>query len=275
MRGADFRPEDDTVTTIVSLPLNGFVRQMPLGVAQTMRNAYLPDAAAGIFAPGWDTSIDTTNNTDHLAAYGLGSPFPEDAKLCAALSTFWPAVAPDAGRSFSANFATVSPMTDAEIVDYPWDGVVGPKVVVRNNRELVEYSRFEYVDYVENTLNQKFSLTLTGKVDVNEYTKRVIATAKAYRGVGVRNREELSILSFRAVELNEQELQQAQAQTRIRLQGQLYRFEFYRRGREIEHDTDLRKVYYEISERIIVFVGASARVLVKRDNSNWEAIRTV
>jgi hypothetical protein len=31
-----------------------------------------------------------------IAAYGLGSPFPEDAKLCAALNSFWPAVAPDA-----------------------------------------------------------------------------------------------------------------------------------------------------------------------------------
>jgi len=29
--------------------------------------------------------MDQLNGTDHLAAYGLGSPFPEDSKLCAAL----------------------------------------------------------------------------------------------------------------------------------------------------------------------------------------------
>ena len=41
-------------------------------------------------ALGHDAQI--TFGPDHLAAYGLGSPFPEDSKLCAALSSFWPAV---------------------------------------------------------------------------------------------------------------------------------------------------------------------------------------
>lgn len=276
LEDANFRPEDDTVTTIVSLPLNGFVRQMPLGIGQTMRHTYLPDAAAGVFAPGWDTSVDNTNNTNHLAAYGLGSPFPEDAKLCAALSAFWPAVAPDAARSFSIIFPTVSPMTDAEIVDFPWDGVVGPQVVVRNNQELVEYTRFEHVDYVENTLENKFSLALTGKVDVNEYTNRVIAMARAYRAAGISDNAKRAwgILSFRAIESSDRELQFALGQTGIPLQGNLYRFEFYRRGREIQHDRDFRKVYYEIVERIVTFVGAPPRIIVQR-NGAFRAIRTV
>lgn len=275
LQEANFRAEDDTVTTIVSLPSNSSVQQMPLGVAQTMRHAYLPDAAAGVFAPGWDTSVDTTNNTDHLAAYGLGSPFPEDAKLCAALSAFWPAVAPDTGRSFSTTFATVSPMTDAEIIDLPWDGVAGPQVVVRDNRELVEYTRFQHVDYVDSSLNQKFSLALTGKVDVNEYTSRVLAMARAYQAVGIStNREALAVLSFRAAESNESELQQAQAETGIRLQGNLYRFEFYRRGGEIQHDRDITKVYYEILDRIVLFVGAPPRIIARLNNGAWQSVRT-
>ena len=54
-----------------------------------------------MFAPGWDISVDgRAGGPEHLAAYGLGSPFPEDSKLCAALSAFWPAVAPDAARTF-------------------------------------------------------------------------------------------------------------------------------------------------------------------------------
>lgn len=86
----------------------------------TARHAVLPDAAAGIFAPGWDTSaarIPESATKPHLSAYGLGSPFPEDAKLCAALSTFWPAVAPDTARTFyQVPFAarTVCPLTDEE-----------------------------------------------------------------------------------------------------------------------------------------------------------------
>ncbi|KST67708.1 hypothetical protein [Mastigocoleus testarum] len=275
LEGANFRAEDDTVTTIVSLPSRGFVRQMPLEVAQTTRHAYLPDAAAGVFAPGWDTSVDTTDNTNHLAAYGLGSPFPEDAKLCAALSAFWPAVAPDTGRSFSATFATVSPMTDAEIIDLPWDGVAGPKVVVRNNQELVEYTRFQHVDYVDSSLNQKFSLALTGQVDVNEYTSRVLAMARAYQAIGISsNREALAVLSFRAVDPNEGELQEAQAQTGVRLQGNLYRFEFYRRGRELQHDSDITKVYYEMLDRIVLFVGAPPRIIARVNNGAWQTVRT-
>jgi hypothetical protein len=69
-----------------------------------MRFSSLPDDCAGVFAPGWDVAADRLpgrNGAVHLAAYGLGSPFPEDAKLCAALSTFWPAVAPDVFRTFA------------------------------------------------------------------------------------------------------------------------------------------------------------------------------
>ncbi|MDQ3974606.1 MAG: hypothetical protein M3276_09815, partial [Actinomycetota bacterium] len=131
--GVDFRAEDDTVTAIVSLPLDGPVQARPLTVAATLRHAHLPDAAAGVFAPGWDTSLDRSDGTAHLAAYGLGSPFPEDAKLCAALSTFWPAVAPDAAREFQpdTNWPTVAPLTDEEtgqVGDAAWDGVPGPKI---------------------------------------------------------------------------------------------------------------------------------------------------
>src|SRR6185437_1168933 len=92
----------------------------------------------GVFAPGWDISTDRTRasgtQVQHLAAYGLGSPFPEDSKLCAALSTFWPAVAPDATRTFQPNnkWPTVSPLTDEEIGitgNLPWDGETGPHFV--------------------------------------------------------------------------------------------------------------------------------------------------
>lgn len=114
-RGVDFRPEDDSVTAIVSLPADPDTVQRPLDGAPTTRHAHLPDAAASVFAPGWDTGLDETEGTTHLASYGLGSPFPEDAKLCAALSSFWPAVAPDAGRSFSRFFPTATPLTDREL----------------------------------------------------------------------------------------------------------------------------------------------------------------
>ncbi|MDY6938799.1 MAG: hypothetical protein SWY16_14135 [Cyanobacteriota bacterium] len=277
LRGADFRPEDDTVTAIVSLLREGEVRAMPTSLGETQRHSYLADSAAGVFAPGWDTSRDRTGDTEHLAAYGLGSPFPEDAKLCAALSTFWPAVAPDAGRSFSQIFPTVSPLTDTEIRDMPWDGVDGPRVVLRENQPMLEYARFDYVDYVENTLDGKFSLALTGKVDVREYIARVLAMARAYRGAGIEGfaKQSWAVLSFRGVGSTEAQRQEAETQTGVQLQGDVYRVEFVRRGSERPHPEDLRKVHYEIGDRTVVFVGSLPQVLVTKNEGGWDVVRTV
>src|SRR5216684_6294591 len=130
-------------------------------LGDAIRSSTLPDDAAGEFAPGWDVSVDVQGDietgTPHLAAYGLGSPFPEDAKLCAALSTFWPAVAPDVYRTMSMHTGnprlrgTVAPLTDEEIGQIgslPWDGVPGPRVIQMNGQTFVEMASFLNVDYV-------------------------------------------------------------------------------------------------------------------------------
>lgn len=86
-----------------------------------------------------------------MVSYGLGSPFPEDAKLCAALNSFWPAVAPDSSRTYGfrppqpnrprRQLFTSIPLTDRELGYHPqhprvlakevdsasgWDGDFGP-----------------------------------------------------------------------------------------------------------------------------------------------------
>ena len=160
--GSIFRREDKTYTTIISLPINGQVQPTKSDLYNTYRHSYLPDAASSIYQPGWDVSLSRTktiDQTEHLASYGLGSPFPEDAKLCAALSTFWPGVAPDAARTFEPNidWPTVCPLTDEEIGitgNNPWDGIMGPKIVQIGNRDYVEITRFDYGDYVETALKQ-------------------------------------------------------------------------------------------------------------------------
>ena len=83
--------------------------------------SFLPDAASNEFEPGWDVSLVRDDVGLYYAAYGLGSPFLEDAKLCAALNSFWPAVAPDASRTFhmglKSTFAspTAIPLMDNEL----------------------------------------------------------------------------------------------------------------------------------------------------------------
>jgi hypothetical protein len=281
LAGVDFRAEDETVTAVVSLPLDGPVQARPLVGGATRRHAHLPDAAAGVFAPGWDTSLDRSAATAHLAAYGLGSPFPEDAKLCAALSAFWPAVAPDASRSFSRTFPTVSPMTDAEIgVDGDegapaWDGVPGPRRVIDNGAEVVEYASFDHVDYTEQGLRGRFSLALTGRVDTIEYTARVLAMTRVYQALGLTTaRRRWPVLSFRPADPADDVLLRAQADTGTTLQGQVHRIELFERGRERPHATDHRRVHVEQLGRLTTYVGALPVVLVQRNGGAWQAQTT-
>jgi len=170
----------DTCTALLSGSDTTNAHQTNFEPKAELRVTYLTDGAAGVFAPGWDTSFDLLSNgmvnIPHLAAYGLGSPFPEDAKLCAALSSFWPAVAPDISRSFWPTFSTVLPLTDEEIGSVNgvgWDGEHGPTISSENGRTLVTYKKIEYVDYTLNALNNKFDYTRLANIDSKEYINRV------------------------------------------------------------------------------------------------------
>ena len=59
---------------------------------------FLSDGCSDVFAPGWDVTFAEQGDTRFYATFGLGSPFPEDVKLCAAANAFWPAASPDAAR---------------------------------------------------------------------------------------------------------------------------------------------------------------------------------
>jgi hypothetical protein len=209
----------------------------------TVRSSGLPDDGAGVFAPGWDVSVDVLGpvetGTAHLAAYGLGSPFPEDTKLCAALSTFWPAVSPDVYRTMSPHTGnpglrgTVAPLTDEEIGQVgtlPWDGVPGPKVVQVDGESFVEMASFLHADYVANAVEHRFSGRLTARIVAEEYQRRVLAAARVHwvlsGGTDVRpTRARWLFLSFRQVSSGDPELQTAQGQAGHILGGPAYRVE--------------------------------------------------
>jgi hypothetical protein len=279
-RGADLRAEDDTVTAIVSLPADPDAVRLPLDGAPTTRHAHLPDAAASVFAPGWDTGRDETHGIEHLASYGLGSPFPEDAKLCAALSSFWPAVAPDAGRSFSRVFRTATPLTDREIGsvgDLPWDGVSGPRPVSGGDGRRVQYASFDHVDYVNSALDAGFSLSLTGRVDTREYTARILAIARANAALDrvAPEMRRWRMTSFQPVPAGDQDLARAEEETGAPLLGEArYRITVGRPDAERRRPDDHRVVEVEIGEVATLFVGALPRVLIKRADTAWRAVET-
>ena len=222
---------------------------------------------------------------DHLAAYGLGSPFPEDVKLCAALSAYWPAVAPDAGRTFwwserGGAFPTVCPLTDEEIGsigDLPWDGHNGPRLS-GGGRDIVEYNKSEYVDYVAKMLEKRFTLALTGKVDISEYKLRILSLAKTFRSlqrlrssIGTRLKDTWPVLSYKKTLITDTEVQDAQSQSGDTLQGQIYRIEIFRSEGRVSQP-DYKKSHMRISEKYVFLVGSGQKTLVKHNNDSWISV---
>lgn len=239
-----FKATDTTVTALVG-------RGAPTGVPavwpvqpDARRSSMLPDDAAGLFAPGWDVSLDKhpVSGVEHLAAYALGSPFPEDAKLCAALSTFWPAVAPDVFRTFVTagqigfTQGTIAPLTDEEIGQsgtLPWDGIAGPREVVVNGQPFIEFPAFLNADYVQQALQNRWSIRLTARIGTEEYQSRILAACRMYSVLANLGdikvaRDTWLMLSFREVSAGDTALQAAQAEAGVVLAGKVYAARFSR-----------------------------------------------
>jgi hypothetical protein len=162
-----------TATAIVSSAPSGSAFAIPPTAKSPI--SWLPDAAADVFAPGWDISQHTdATGRPFYAAYGLGSPFPEDAKLCAALNSFWPAAAPDTARSFGTVLfdtqpnTTGFPMMDGELGYHPqhprvtagevashngFDGEFAPFFESISGTSVVNFTDRNRSDYVSNALN--------------------------------------------------------------------------------------------------------------------------
>lgn len=187
-----FDRSDKTVTAVVG----GFASgpQTPKTDYLKRMVSFLPDAASNVFAPGWDTSRSRDAIGPFLTSSGLGSPFPEDAKLCAALASFWPSVAPDNGRTFgNAGFGNQLPMLDNELGFHPkhsrvmsgevksfrgWDGEFGPFFEKDGVKQYVNYVAIERSDYVANALQGQIRVSLTAEVQ----SKELIARHQALNG---------------------------------------------------------------------------------------------
>lgn len=187
-----FSRSDTTVTAIVGAPATTGT-QVPIGGPNRMVS-FLPDSASDVFAPGWDTSRSRDSISQFLTSSGLGSPFPEDAKLCAALMSFWPAVAPDNRRTFGAGLNQL-PMLDEELGFHPkhervrsgsvnsyrgWDGEFGPFFERVRSRLHVNYVTIPRSDYVSHSVAGRIRVSLTAEVQSDE----LIARFQAVRACG-------------------------------------------------------------------------------------------
>ena len=184
-----FNRSDTTVVAVVApRPLS---REKSSPARRKRFSSFLPDAASNVFAPGWDVSLGSDTRGTYYAAYGLGSPFPEDAKLCAALNSFWPAVAPDASRTFRMPGApTAMPLLDEELGIHPdhprvkageivsrrgWDGEFGPFFETVGAKLVVNAASIDRCDYVSNSRAGRLDIKLTAGIDASELIRRMEA----------------------------------------------------------------------------------------------------
>jgi hypothetical protein len=295
-----FSLDDTTVTAIVSQPSDGY------GPAQTPNGPIvrdkvgLPDGSPGLFDPGWDTSQNIWFNDPNkklekfLVGFALGSPFIEDAKLCAALGSYWPGVAPDATRTFQPDkilsgisypWPSVVPLTDQEIGSapvaggafMPWDGVHGPSLRKVGERWLAAYTDAIHTDYID--LLGTMTAALTSRIDTEEYQARILAMESVYWALGIhgdrpvnetlRAKAAWAVLSFRTVEVGEPEMAEAERVASARLAGtRRYRFHVYRWGKQSPDPDNMRIVLVEMLDQVILYVDGST-VLMRRNDGPW------
>ncbi|MEM6900475.1 MAG: hypothetical protein AAF583_11960 [Pseudomonadota bacterium] len=274
--GASFVPEDETVTAMIGIK-GAAVAVMDSGKSSPRvdRTTYLTDGGAGYYAPGWDTSRDRTDGVMHLAAHGLGSPFPEDAKLCAAISAYWPAVAPDISGvyGFFGGWRVVCPMTDREIGlngAPPWDGIPGPRKIQIDNKDFIEVDNFAHVDYVQQALDGRFTMSETMKVDQATYQARILANERIFQVLesSFRSRD-YRILSFSEADTADKELIDAE-KANSPLSGVKHKFVMVRTGTEqpLQLDPADRTRWLhqaEILETVTLFVDETGKVLFSSD----------
>jgi hypothetical protein len=296
LKGAGFELHDDTVPAVVSMYYSKPPAQRPLSADEILRPSSLPDASAGVFDPGWDSSIShgEDRKSVFLENYGLGSPFLEDAKLCAAFGSFWPAVAPDSTREFQPlkGWPTIVPLTDEEIgMDggIPWDGVQGPQFVQYQGMKRVLYSEFDHTDYIDNIFKNQLTAFYTARINAYDYKARVHSMALIYWALGIdiayylrKYKDHLealihivdakavwAVFSFKKIARDHSELKQAQRKTSTQLEpGEVHRYQVYRHGRQLSDKKDPRKRYVEIKEMVTLFIDR-VNILMKRGDEPW------
>jgi len=286
LKGAQFDENDETMTAIVGpLNVNGGQRTRMIP-PRHFRGSMLTDGAAGVFAPGWDVSYDQKPKSNgnlsvrFFSTYGLGSPFPEDAKLCAALSSYWPAAAPDITRTFQPNprYATATPLLDQTIGQggtEPWDGISGPRIIDQSQK-IIEYTNLDYGDYVQASLNNDFRVDIIGDIDPREYIARTVVMARAYQALGANTTAEkvkYTVYSFTHVDADgDQELQEALAATQTQLSPKYaYRFQIFE-AKSVESGKGEKKDKVWVGyDEIKTIYADSILVLLKDNEGKWTA----
>ncbi len=261
-----FSSDDETAVAIVGQPYSA-----GRGVTQTVLAArdrrpehrtttFLTDGASDVFAPGWDvTFAESENGTRFYATFGLGSPFPEDVKLCAAANAFWPAASPDAARTFQRG-PTAIPMLDSELGYHPgnprrtgdpsvgWDGEQGPFIV----GTVVNYADIVRSDYVSHALRPDLFCGATFElVDSTELIARIDALRLCIQSLPESSAE----VDHTALWLVHAEIADAPPPA-APIRGPCYRYEFVIPTGKPRPTADPRRLEQPFERRYVCYVAA-------------------
>ncbi len=283
-----FNVHDETVVAIVGSPALS-EGQSSAGVPKHIVS-YLTDAAADVFAPGWDVSIDDRNGVRFYTSHGLGSPFPEDAKLCAAINSYWPAAAPDASRTFGFQYApTAIPMLDNELGYHPqnpqvlasnvqaslgWDGETGPFFEEINGKTYINFASVHRSDYVTNALNRKLTAKEINSVTSDDLIERMEALQSCISSLppsedivaGTR------LWLVRAEYVVDWSNHGSPADKSLTHSGYIYEFGLTNDSPLQSHQPvadDMTRLRYEISDRYECHLSASLLFFRKKGDVNW------
>ncbi|MES2766839.1 MAG: hypothetical protein V4642_13275 [Bacteroidota bacterium] len=289
-----FSSRDITGSAIITFPNSGPFRDVPFDINDaSKRLSYLPDAATGGFGPGWEVGFDYSAKPPHFALYKLSSPFIEDMKICAAMSSFWPGSVPESSHLLEAlpaqineflemqtNLKTVVPFTDVESGVYvaeSWDGVSSPRITIQNldGSEFIEYYRSEYVDYVKNASKSLFNISQVAQITLKDYTERIQSLNRAYacfektiRGT-IDTTFFIRMLSF-SIGISTSELSDVETIVDLRThRGKIYRFELYCTDKQLHHSSKFDQIRVKILLRSVILV-TDENILYQNQNKIWE-----
>jgi hypothetical protein len=305
-----FNINDDTSTAIVSQARSG-----PAGArrggARIERTSGFPDNSPGVFDPGWDASQGVFYAADgqmlqrYLQNHGLGTPFVEDVKLCAALGSYWPAIAPDSTRTWTPlkkapgelyPWPTIVPLTDAETgIEpgpggrlMPWDGVNGPRRVEKDGKVYWRYRNIDHADYI--AMPGTMTAALIGRVNLEETKARIMAMEAVYWALGIHDpdyaakfgdkdyRAAIEVLtaksgwavsSFKALADGDPGPAEAERSAGGRLTGRRYAFRLYTAKEEIADPDDFQYVLVSAEGDEVMAYAGGGKAIIRRGDGAW------
>ena len=267
-----FDRHDETMVAIVGRPYAEAAGPTNADRLALHNTSCLSDACSNEFAPGWDVSFGEEDGVKFYATFGLGSPFLEDVKLCAAANAFWPAASPDAGRTFHRS-PTAIPMLDSELGYHPrhpdcpaaaqatggtrgWDGEQGPFVEQLGQQRVVNHADIMRSDYVSNAFKGHISAAALAGVDSDELIERMDCLRLAIQTAGSGRVDETPFWLVYAVPVADWAVVPAAGAPP--LAGKGYRYEFVVPKGAPQASNDIARLRQPYTDHIVCHVTTRA-----------------